>query len=115
MHAHSRRAFLGLVQGAVATAAIGGLGVRLIENAEAMPAAPDLGQIGKPSHVVQAQWGPPAPGWGPGPGWGPAPGARHPFAGGGGGGFAGGIAAVAVADGDGSKSISVENATKSKI
>jgi hypothetical protein len=80
MNTPSRRAFLGLAQNAVAAAAIGVIGVRFIEAAEAMPIAPDLGQdrgqdLGearKPSDLLtQAQWGP-APGWGPGPapGWG---------------------------------------------
>lgn len=88
MNAPTRRAFLGLAQNAVAAAAIGAIGVRFIEAAEAMPIAPDLGrypgqdpgedlgqdlgEARKPSDLLtQAQWGP-APGWGPGPapGWG---------------------------------------------
>ncbi|KGJ63704.1 hypothetical protein DXU04_01960 [Bradyrhizobium diazoefficiens] len=76
MDAPTRRAFLGFAQNAVAAAAIGAVGVRLIETAEAMPIAHDLGQAGEPSELLtQAQWwGPPAgPGWGPGPGWGRPP------------------------------------------
>jgi hypothetical protein len=64
MNTHTRRAFLGFARGAVATAAIGALGARFIEVAEAMPIAPDSGklgtEIGKSSPLVtQAQWGPP--------------------------------------------------------
>ncbi|WP_284262123.1 twin-arginine translocation signal domain-containing protein [Bradyrhizobium iriomotense] len=78
MNAPTRRAFLGLAQNAVAAAAIGAIGVRLIETAEAMPVAPDLGLAGKPDDLVTAQWGPPSPGWGPGWGPGPAPGWGRP-------------------------------------
>ncbi|MGY8676406.1 twin-arginine translocation signal domain-containing protein [Bradyrhizobium sp. UFLA05-153] len=80
MNAPTRRAFLGFAQNAVAAAAIGAIGVRLIEAAEAMPIAPDLGQAGMPSDLAtQAQWGP-GPGWGPGtgPGWGQGPGWGRP-------------------------------------
>ncbi|MCP3470822.1 twin-arginine translocation signal domain-containing protein [Bradyrhizobium sp. CCGUVB1N3] len=74
MNAPTRRAFLGFAQNAVAAAAIGAIGVRLIESAEAMPIAPDLGLAGKPDDLVTTQgWGPsPAPGWGS-PGWGRPP------------------------------------------
>ena len=76
--APTRRAFLGLAKNAVAAAAIGAIGVRFIEGAEAMPVPPDLGLAGKPSDfVAQAQWwGSPSPGWGPG--WGAAPGWGRP-------------------------------------
>lgn len=76
----SRRAFLALAQNAVAAAAIGAVGVRFIDAAEAMPIDPNLGLAGKPSDVLtEAQWWgpPPAPGWGA-PGWGPAPGWGRP-------------------------------------
>jgi len=57
MNAPTRRTFLGLAQNAVAAAAVGAIGVRFIEAAEAMPVAPDLGQAGTPSYVVaQVQW-----------------------------------------------------------
>ncbi|WP_456685712.1 twin-arginine translocation signal domain-containing protein [Bradyrhizobium sp. P5_C11_2] len=77
MDTPSRRAFLGFAQNAVAAAAIGAIGVRLIEAAEAMPIAHDLGQAREPSELLtEAQWWgpPPAPGWG----WGPAPGWGRP-------------------------------------
>ncbi|TFV51078.1 twin-arginine translocation signal domain-containing protein [Bradyrhizobium sp. CNPSo 3448] len=75
MDTPTRRAFLGFAQNAVAAAAIGAIGVRLIETAEAMPIAHDLGQASEPSDLLtQAQWwGPPAPAWGPAPGWGRPP------------------------------------------
>ncbi|OAE97687.1 hypothetical protein AYJ54_34720 [Bradyrhizobium centrolobii] len=78
MHAPSRRAFLGLATNAIAVAAIGAAGTRLIGVAEAMPVDPGLGQAGESSAAVMpAQWGPPpGPGWGappPRPGWGPPP------------------------------------------
>jgi hypothetical protein len=64
----TRRAF---AQNAIAAAAIGAIGVRIIAVAEAMPASPDLGQAGKPSNLVTpAQWGPGPRPPGPGPGWG---------------------------------------------
>ncbi|WP_145928128.1 twin-arginine translocation signal domain-containing protein [Bradyrhizobium sp. Cp5.3] len=74
MHAPSRRAFLGLATSAIATAAIGAAGVRLIGVAEAMPVDPDLGRAGESAApVMPAQWGPsPGPGWGS-PGWGAPP------------------------------------------
>jgi len=87
MHAPNRRAFLGLASNAIAAAAIGAAGARLIGVANAMPIDPALGQADKPSApVTPAQWGPaPGPGWG-GPGWGgpgwgappPRPGWRPP-------------------------------------
>ena len=40
MNAPTRRAFLGLAKNAVAAAAIGAIGVRFIEAAEAMQVAP---------------------------------------------------------------------------
>jgi hypothetical protein len=43
MNAPTRRTFLGLAQNAVAAAAVGAIGVRFIEAAEAMPVTPDLG------------------------------------------------------------------------
>jgi hypothetical protein len=66
MSAPTRRGFLGLAQSAVAAAAVGAIGIRFIEAAEAMPVASDLGQAGTSSDLVtQAQWWGPAPG----PGW----------------------------------------------
>lgn len=65
MSLHSRRALLGLAKGAVALAAVGAVGMRAIETAEAMPIAPapELDRIPS-SPVVEAQWGPPhSPGW----------------------------------------------------
>jgi len=60
MNVQSRRAFLGLAQGAIAVAAAGSLGVRFIEAAAAMPIAPAPGKAVDPSHlVIPAQWGPP--------------------------------------------------------
>lgn len=57
MNAPTRRAFLGLAQNAVAAAAVGAIGVRFIEAAEAMPVAPDLGRAGTPPDLVtQVQW-----------------------------------------------------------
>jgi hypothetical protein len=57
MNAPSRRTFLGLAQNAVAAAAVGAIGVRFIEAAEAMPVAPDLGQARTPpDFVTQVQW-----------------------------------------------------------
>jgi len=71
MDTPNRRAFLGFAQNAVAAAAIGAIGVRFIEAAEAMPMAPDLGKAAWRSDLLtQAQWGP-GPGWGPG--WGAPP------------------------------------------
>jgi hypothetical protein len=67
MSATSRRAFLGLAQGAVAAAAIGAVGARFIETAEAMPVAPHLEQAAKPSLLVEPAQGrgpPPRRGWG---------------------------------------------------
>jgi hypothetical protein len=56
----SRRAFLDLAQGAVALVAVGAVGIRFIETAEAMPIAPAPGLDRTPSSpVVEAQWGPP--------------------------------------------------------
>ena len=74
MEAASRRAFLGFATGAIAAAALGTAGARLISVAEAMPVDPDLGRAGTSSApVTPAQWGPgPGPGWG-GPGWGRPP------------------------------------------
>ncbi len=65
MNAPTRRAFLGLAQGAVAAAAVGTIGIRFMASAEAMPIARDLGQAATSSNLVtQAQWGPPhGPGW----------------------------------------------------
>jgi hypothetical protein len=70
MNAPSRRAFLGFGSKAVAAVAIGGLAVRLIDTAEALPVDSGLGTAGHASDLVtQAQWwGPP-----PGPGWGGPP------------------------------------------
>ncbi|MBR1132086.1 hypothetical protein [Bradyrhizobium iriomotense] len=80
MNAPNRRAVLGLATNAIAAAAIGTVGVRLIGVAEAMPVDPDPGRAGGPATpVTPAQWGP-GPGWG-GPGWGappPRPGWRPP-------------------------------------
>jgi hypothetical protein len=60
MSVQSRRAVLGLAQGAIAAAAVGALGVRFIEAAAAMPIAPEPEQAKDPANlVVQAQWGPP--------------------------------------------------------
>ncbi|MBR0839910.1 twin-arginine translocation signal domain-containing protein [Bradyrhizobium liaoningense] len=74
MSAPTRRAFL---QNAVAAAAVGAIGARLIEVADAMPVASDLGQVAKQSDlVVEAQWWGPQPG--PGWGWGSAPGWGRP-------------------------------------
>ncbi|MBR0853209.1 hypothetical protein [Bradyrhizobium liaoningense] len=76
MDAASRRAFLGFATNALAAAAIGAAGTRLVGVAQAMPIDPDLGRVDKPTDVTQAQWGPPQqPGWGPPqqPGWGPPP------------------------------------------
>lgn len=57
MNAPTRRTFLGLAQNAVAAVAVGAIGVRFIEAAEAMPVAPDLGQAGTPPDLVtQVQW-----------------------------------------------------------
>jgi hypothetical protein len=57
MNAPTRRAFLDLAQNAVAAAAVGAIGVRFIEAAEAMPVAPNLEQAGTPSDLVtQVQW-----------------------------------------------------------
>lgn len=57
MNAPTRRTFLGLAQNAVAAAAVGAIGVRFIEAAEAMPVDPDLGQAGTPPDLVtQVQW-----------------------------------------------------------
>ncbi|MGX1324648.1 hypothetical protein AB7M17_008101 [Bradyrhizobium sp. USDA 377] len=82
MNAPNRRAFLGLATNAIAAAAIGTVGARLIGVAEAMPVDPDPGRAGgSATPVMPAQWGPgPGPGWG-GPGWGappPRPGWRPP-------------------------------------
>jgi hypothetical protein len=56
MNAPTRRAFLGLARNALAAAAVGTIGVRFIEAAEAMPAA-DLGQaVTPPDLVTQVQW-----------------------------------------------------------
>lgn len=65
MNAPTRRAFLGLAQGVVATAAVGAIGVRFIAAADAMTVTPNLGQAAISSDLVtQAQWGPPrGPGW----------------------------------------------------
>ena len=65
MNLNSRRAFLGLAKGAVALAAVGAVGIRVIETAEAMPIAPAPELDRRPSSpVVKAQWGPPhSPGW----------------------------------------------------
>jgi hypothetical protein len=64
INAPARGAFLGLAKHAVAAAAVGAIGTRFIETAEAMPAPPDLGLAGKSSDLVaQAQWwGSPSPG-----------------------------------------------------
>jgi hypothetical protein len=71
MNTPTRRAFLALAQNAVAAAAVGAIGVRLIETAEAMPATPNLEQARTlPGLATPVQWGP-GPGWGPAPGWGP--------------------------------------------
>ena len=76
MDTPNRRAFLGFARNAVAAAAIGAIGVRFIEAAEAMPMAADLAKAaGRSDLLTQAQWGP-SPGWGPG--WGPAPGWGRP-------------------------------------
>lgn len=61
MNTPTRRTFLGLAQNAVATAAVGAIGVRFIEAAEAMPVARDLGQDLAQAHtspdlVTQVQW-----------------------------------------------------------
>ncbi|MBW5437342.1 twin-arginine translocation signal domain-containing protein [Bradyrhizobium canariense] len=67
MDTPSRRAFLGFAQNAVAAVAIGAIGVRFIEAAEAMPIAHDLGRPSEqPDLPTQAQWGPPSRrrGWG---------------------------------------------------
>jgi|EndMetStandDraft_5_1072996.scaffolds.fasta_scaffold86162_2 hypothetical protein len=58
MSDHSRRAFLGLAQGAIVAAAVGTLAVPFIEGAEAMPIAPLPKQV-KENLVVKAQWGHP--------------------------------------------------------
>jgi hypothetical protein len=56
MNAPTRRAFLGLARNALAAVAVGTIGARFIEAAEAMPAA-DLGQaVTPPDLVTQVQW-----------------------------------------------------------
>jgi hypothetical protein len=62
MSSHTRRAFLSLAGGAIATAAIGALGAHFIDIAEAVPIAPDTGKLGaeigtSSSLVTQVQWG----------------------------------------------------------
>jgi len=60
MNAPTRRTFLGLAQNAVAAAAVGAIGAHLIDAAEALPVAPDLGTIRTaPNLVTPAQWGGP--------------------------------------------------------
>ena len=60
MSDQSRRAFLGLAQGALAAAAVSTLVFQFIEAAEAMPVAPRPEQAKEPADiVVKAQWGPP--------------------------------------------------------
>jgi hypothetical protein len=60
MNAPNRRIFLGLARNAVAAAAVGAIGVRLIDTAVAMPVVPDLKKAGTPPDLVtQVQWGPP--------------------------------------------------------
>lgn len=56
MNAPTRRAFLGLAQGAVPAAALGAIGVRFIASAEAMPVAPNLGPAATAKNLAtQAQ------------------------------------------------------------
>lgn len=71
MNAPTRRDFLGLAQKAIAAVAVGGIAVRVIDAAAAMPVGPMPGVTGNGVDLVtQAQWwGPP----GPGPGWGRPP------------------------------------------
>lgn len=65
MDVASRRAFLGFATNAVALAALGAVGARLIDVAEAMPVDPLTARSDKPTDVLRAQWGPPPhPGWG---------------------------------------------------
>ncbi|WP_425248833.1 twin-arginine translocation signal domain-containing protein [Bradyrhizobium yuanmingense] len=64
----SRRAFLGFATSALAAAAIGATGVRLIDVAEALPIDPDPRRATTSSELIKTQWGPP-----PRPGWGPPP------------------------------------------
>jgi hypothetical protein len=60
----TRRAFLGLAQGAVAVAALGALGVHFVGIAEAMSVPPGLGKLEQQSDLItRAQGGPPPPGW----------------------------------------------------
>lgn len=64
MNARSRRDFLGLAQGAVAVAAVGAMGIRFIGAAEALPVAPDLGQVEQRSDLVtEVQWKRPPTRW----------------------------------------------------
>ena len=57
MNAPTRRTFLGLAQKVVAAAAVGAIGVCFIEAAEAMPVAPNLGEVGRPPDLVtEVQW-----------------------------------------------------------
>ncbi|WP_370108445.1 twin-arginine translocation signal domain-containing protein [Bradyrhizobium yuanmingense] len=64
----SRRAFLGFATSALAAAALGATGVRLIDVAEALPIDPDPRRATTSSELIKTQWGPP-----PRPGWGPPP------------------------------------------
>jgi hypothetical protein len=65
----SRRAFLALAQKAIIAGAVGGIAVCAVEDAQAMPLAPDPRGHGDSSDLLkQVQWG---PGWGPG--WGRPP------------------------------------------
>jgi hypothetical protein len=89
----TRRAFLGLAQGAVAVAALGALGVHFVGIAEAMSVPPGLGKLEQQSDLITR-----------------AQGDRRRRVGVDRGvdradddGCAGGIAAAAVADGDGSE------------
>jgi hypothetical protein len=61
MSAPTRRAFLGLAQNAIAVAAVGVVGARLIAPARAMPIAPDPGRREnrptlRPSAMGPAAW-----------------------------------------------------------
>jgi hypothetical protein len=53
---HNRRAFLlSFVKGAIATAAVGALGARFVEVAEAIPLVPERGLVEEPSDLIPAQ------------------------------------------------------------
>jgi hypothetical protein len=70
MDTPTRRNFLGLAGNAAAAVAVGAIGARLIEAAQAMPLASNLATVGTPptNPVTEVQWR--HPGSRPRPDWG---------------------------------------------